>query len=65
MKKSNVSLLLVGTFLMPVVSYGAADFGAADFEAADFSGSDAQFADVVVSDDALFEAIKANDINKV
>ncbi|MDR2371787.1 MAG: ankyrin repeat domain-containing protein [Puniceicoccales bacterium] len=55
MKKFKVSSLLVGTFLMPVVSYGAADF----------SGLDAQFAGVVVSDDALFEAIKAQNINLV
>jgi ankyrin repeat protein len=55
MKKSKISSLLLGTFLMPVVSYGSADF----------SGSGAQFADVVVSDDALFEAIKAQNINLV
>jgi hypothetical protein len=55
MEKSKISLLLVGTFLMPVVSYGSADFGE----------TDGQFAGVVVSDAALFAAIKANDINKV
>jgi ankyrin repeat protein len=55
MKKFRISSLLLGTFLMPVVSYGSADFDEAD----------AQFAGVVVSDEALFEAIKAQDIAKV
>jgi ankyrin repeat protein len=45
----------LGTFLIPVVGYGSEDFG----------GTDAQFADVVVSDEALFEAIKAQNINLV
>jgi hypothetical protein len=40
---------------MPVVSYGSADFGRAD----------GQFAGVAVSDAALFEAIKAQNINLV
>jgi ankyrin repeat protein len=40
---------------MPVVSYGSADFG----------GADGQFAGAVVSDGALFEAVKANDIARV
>jgi ankyrin repeat protein len=60
MKKFRVSSLLLGTFLMPVVSYGAAGFGSADF-----GEIDAQFAGVVVSDTALFEAIKAQNINLV
>jgi ankyrin repeat protein len=55
MKKFRISSLLLGTFLMPVVSYGSADFDEAD----------AQFAGTVVSDEALFEAIKANDSAKV
>ncbi|MDR2371921.1 MAG: ankyrin repeat domain-containing protein [Puniceicoccales bacterium] len=55
MKKFKISSLLLGTFLMPMVSYGTADFGEAD----------GQFADVVVSDDALFEAIDARNINLV
>ncbi|MDR0740944.1 MAG: ankyrin repeat domain-containing protein [Puniceicoccales bacterium] len=55
MKKFRVSSLLWGTFLVPVVSYGSADFGR----------TDAQFAGVVVSDGALFEAIKAQNINLV
>ncbi|MDR2720931.1 MAG: ankyrin repeat domain-containing protein [Puniceicoccales bacterium] len=55
MKRFKISSLLVGTFLVPVVSYGSADFG----------GTDGQFAGVVVSDAALFEAIKAQNINLV
>ncbi|MDR1590716.1 MAG: ankyrin repeat domain-containing protein [Puniceicoccales bacterium] len=55
MKKFKISSLLLGTFLVPVVSYGSVYFNEAD----------GQFADVVVSDEALFEAIKANDIAKV
>jgi ankyrin repeat protein len=55
MKKLKISSLLLGTFLVPVVSYGSADF----------SGTGAQFAGVVVSDAALFEAIKAQNINLV
>jgi ankyrin repeat protein len=56
MEKSKLGIsLLLGTFLVPVVSYGSADF----------SGADAQFAGVIVSDEALFEAIKAQDINRV
>jgi ankyrin repeat protein len=55
MKKFKISSLLVGTFLVPVVSYGSADF----------DGVNGQFAGVVVSDATLFEAIKANDIAKV
>ncbi|MDR0740792.1 MAG: ankyrin repeat domain-containing protein [Puniceicoccales bacterium] len=55
MKRFKISSLLVGTFLVPVVSYGSADFGEID----------AQFAGVVVSDSALFEAIKAQNINLV
>jgi ankyrin repeat protein len=55
MKKFKVSSLLWGTFLVPVVSYGSADFGEAV----------GQFAGVVVSDAALFEAIKAQNINLV
>jgi ankyrin repeat protein len=72
MKKFKISSLLLGAFLMPVVSYGAVDFrpaslGTAGFgpETADFSGLDAQFAGVVVSDDALFEAIKAQNMDLV
>jgi hypothetical protein len=38
-----------------MVSYGSAAL----------DESEAQFADVAVSDEALFEAIKANDINRV
>ncbi|MDR2812425.1 MAG: ankyrin repeat domain-containing protein [Puniceicoccales bacterium] len=60
MKKFRISSLLLGTFLMPVVSYGAAGFGSADF-----GEIDAQFAGVVVSDSALFEAIKAQNIDLV
>jgi cytohesin len=55
MKKFKISSLLLGTFLMPMVSYGSVDFG----------GAYGHFSDIVVSDGALFEAIKANDINRV
>jgi hypothetical protein len=56
MEKSKLRIsLLLGTFLVPMVSHGSADFGEAD----------GQFAGVVVSDEALFEAIKANDIGRV
>jgi ankyrin repeat protein len=58
MEKSKLGIsLLLGTFLMPVVSYGTV------------SASDLQDAirlmGTPVSDAALFEAVKANDINKV
>ncbi|MDR1590724.1 MAG: ankyrin repeat domain-containing protein [Puniceicoccales bacterium] len=55
MKRFKISSLLLGTFLMPMVSFGSADFG----------GSDGQFAGVVVSDDALFDAIKAQNMDLV
>jgi ankyrin repeat protein len=48
MDKFKISSLLLGTFLMPVVSYGSAGFDEAD----------AQFAGVIVSDEALFSAIR-------
>jgi hypothetical protein len=55
MDKLKISSLLLGTFLMPVVSYGSADFGEAD----------GQFAGVVVSDEALFSAIRAGNFDLV
>jgi hypothetical protein len=55
MNKLEISLLL-GTFLMPVVSYGSADFS---------GEADGQFAGVVVSDEALFAAIRAGNFGLV
>jgi hypothetical protein len=57
MKKFRISLLLLGTFLMPVVSYGTVS--------EDDSGEAFRLEGTVVSQEALFEAIEANDINRV
>jgi ankyrin repeat protein len=72
MNEYKISSLLLGTFLIPVVSYGSVDFRPASLGttgfgpvAADFSGSGVQFAGAVVSDAALFGAIKAQNINFV
>jgi ankyrin repeat protein len=54
MNRCKISLLL-GAFLMPVVSYGSADF----------TGAAGQFAGVVVSDEALFSAIRAGNFDLV
>jgi ankyrin repeat protein len=60
MKKSKLKIsLLLGTILMPVVSYGSAGFLSTGFGSADFDRVDAQFAGVIVSDEALFSAIKS------
>ncbi|MDR0740476.1 MAG: hypothetical protein LBF34_02075, partial [Puniceicoccales bacterium] len=55
MKKYKVSSLLLGTFLMPVVSYGSTGYGPAG----------ARLDGVAANDEKLFFAVRDGDLAKV
>jgi ankyrin repeat protein len=60
MEKSKVNLLLVGTFLMPMVSYGSTGYWSVDV-----GRSNAQLPGAAVGDEPLFLAVRDRDLAKV